>query len=378
MLRVGLFITCDWWCEREVLDGVSAFLDGLPPSERWESLHIPYLTDAAAAQGPFDGALSVIFSDNQARQLRRLTPYVVGVMSCDCAEMRIPHVVCNDVAIGEAAARELLERGFRDIAYITLDAGAHSWQRMRGARSVAATVGATVHEWVPPQELVDWLRQLPKPVGVLGSNDHVGKRVLDACRVAGLHVPTEVAVLGVDNDPQLCELSYPPLASINAGHFEVGRRAAERLHTLMMTGHDEPSEREGKWIETAGFPEVIVRPSVDALAVDDPLVGRALQFIAARAHEGIGVDDVCAEMSVGRRSLEIRFRRATGRTILQELHRARVTVARRLLATRRLSVDEVAGLAGFSNQTRLGVVFRRVTGLTPTAYRRRALGQSGG
>jgi LacI family transcriptional regulator len=199
----------------------------------------------------------------------------------------------------------------------------------------------------------------------------MGKRVLDACRTAGIRVPADLAVMGVDNDPQLCELSWPPLASINAGHFEVGRRAAQRLHAMMM---GDKSVATAPQVECVGLPEVIVRVSVDGLAVDDKIVGEALQFIASRAHEPIGVDDICSAISISRRSMEIRFRAATGRTILQELHRARVQVARRLLATRRLSVDEVARLAGFSNQTRLGVVFRQITGMTPTAYRRRALG----
>lgn len=375
MLRIGLFIPFDWWCEREVLDGISAFLNLLPPSQRWECVHVPNLAQMKPDQQRLDGALAVIFSDRHAQELMKYTKHIVGVMNCDLANVRLPYVVCNDREIGALGARELLERGFRDLAFVCLDVGTHNWHRLTGARDEAAKYGVTVTEWPPLVPLVEWLKDLRKPVGVLASNDYVGKRVLDACREGGIRVPQEVAVIGIDNDPQQCELSWPPLASIIGGHFEVGRRAAERLHAWVTTGRDEPSER-GQWIESVGYPEVVVRQSVDSLAIDDEVVSRALQYIAAHAHEGIGVDDVCNAISVGRRSLEVRFRKAFGRTILQELHRARVQVARRLLTTRRLSVDEVAGLAGFSNQTRLGVVFRRITGMTPTAYRRRALGLS--
>jgi LacI family transcriptional regulator len=373
MLRIGLFIPCDWWCEREVLDGISAFLNLLPPSQRWECVHVPNLVQLKREER-FDGALAVIFNDHHARELMKFTKHIVGVMNCDLAQLKLPFVVCNDREIGAAGASELLERGFRDLVFVCFDVGTHNWHRLTGARAEAAKFGATVTEWPSLVPLVKWLTDLPKPIGVLASNDFVGKRVLDACREANIRVPQEVAVIGIDNDPQQCELSWPPLASIIGGHFEVGRRAAERLHALVTTGHDEPSEQRGVWIESVGYPEVVVRQSVDSLAVDDEVVSSALQYIAAHAHEGIGVDDVCGAISVGRRSLEVRFRNAFGRTILQELHRARVQVARRLLTTRRLSVDEVAGLAGFSNQTRLGVVFRRITGMTPTAYRRRALG----
>src|SRR5688572_8383672 len=114
MLRVALFITCDWWCEREFLDGVTAFLGEMPPEERWECVHIPFLNQMNPAER-FDGALAVIFSDHHARQLQVHAKHLVGVLSCDCAEMKVPHVVCDDVTIGAAGARELIERGFRDL-----------------------------------------------------------------------------------------------------------------------------------------------------------------------------------------------------------------------------------------------------------------------
>ena len=138
-----------------------------------------------------------------------------------------------------------------------------------------------------------------------------------------------------------------------------------------MQGEAEPGSQS---IEVVGVPEIVVRASVDTQAVDDPLVAKALQYIAMHAHEIVNINEISNALGAGRRSLEVRMRKTVGKSILDELSAVRVQTAKRLLRNRRLSVLQVARLSGFGTQAHFGVVFRRLTGTTPTAYRRQVMG----
>src|SRR4029079_1554909 len=89
------------------------------------------------------------------------------------------------------------------------------------------------------EQIASWLKKMRKPVGVMASNDDRGHQVLDSCRRAGLSVPHEVAVLGVDNDNHLRTLCTPPLSSIDTNASSVGYEAAALL-IRMMQGEKPP------------------------------------------------------------------------------------------------------------------------------------------
>ncbi len=214
--------------------------------------------------------------------------------------------------------------------------------------------------------LAGWLRSLPRPVGLMACNDDRGRQVLQACAAAGLRVPEEVAVVGVDDDALLCELSDPPLSSVALDLEGAGYRAAELLEGLMA------GRVRGRRVVTVDPVRVVSRRSSDVLVMDDSVVARALRFIRDHANRPMGIDAVVERAGVSRRTLERRFAAAVGRSLFEEMDARRMDRARRLLMETDLPVTRVAETAGFSRLKPMLRAFRRAEGTTPAGYRQRA------
>lgn len=211
--------------------------------------------------------------------------------------------------------------------------------------------------------MAGWLRTLANPVGLFACNDDRGRQVLEACRLSGLRVPQDVAVLGVDNDDVFCELADPPLSSVALNAEKGGYRAAELLDR-MMSG--ESCHNRHVVVEALG---VVARRSTDLIAVDDDHVATALQFIRSRQGCGITVANVAAELSISRRCLERRFRETIGRTILDEIQSARVERAKQLLLETKYNVAKIAKLSGFGSTGYFVQFFHARVGKTPRRFR---------
>jgi LacI family transcriptional regulator len=276
------------------------------------------------------------------------------------------------------AAEHFLERGFRHFAFCGYAGRIWSQHRQEGfaARLREAGLDCAIYEpprdrrglsWHREEPLVrSWLQSLPKPVGVMACNDIRGRQLLEASLAVGLQVPDEVAVVGVDDDPLICNLSNPPLSSVAMNVETAGYQAAELLDQMMHGAPREPKRirAEARW--------VVARRSTDVVALPDRHVSAALRFIRDQAHTSISVDDVVGQARISRRGLEIRFQQALGRSIRQEIQRVRLDKTRRLLAETNLSAQRIAELTGFSSLAYLSNVFRRETHMTLAQYRRRA------
>ncbi len=214
-------------------------------------------------------------------------------------------------------------------------------------------------------DLGRWVAALPKPVGLMLCSDQVGPVTLEACRRAGVSVPDEVAVIGVDNDEPLCEAAAPGLSSVWPDHESIGYEAARILDQLMHGGAPPPGP---VYVPPRAL---ITRRSSDVQAVDDPDVAAAVRVIRERAcgPDGLTIDDVAAEVAVSRSVLQRRFKRATGRTLHDEMLRMRLARARELIAETDLPIATVAERAGFRHQEYLGVIFRQKLGTTPARFR---------
>lgn len=287
-----------------------------------------------------------------------------------------PVVRVDDAEIGRLAARHLLERGFREFAYMGIAEENWSTFRQEAFGAEVAKAGFRVQvrteprqesdgqSWEKHQEdLADWISKLPIPVGAMLCSDQLGTRFLDACRRAGRSVPYEVAVIGVDNDEPLCEVSNPPLTSVWPGHAQLGYEAAALLDRLMARG-TVPVER-------CFVPplKIVTRLSSDTIAVEDPAVARALRVIRERACHRIRLDDIAEVVGVSRSVLQRRFQSVLGRTINQELIHQRLKVAQALLLETKLSLPEIAERAGFQHQEYMGVVFKAHLKRTPASFR---------
>jgi LacI family transcriptional regulator len=189
-------------------------------------------------------------------------------------------------------------------------------------------------------------------------------QVLETCTLEKIKVPDDAAVLGVDDDHLLCELSNPSLSSVVLNLERGGYHAAELLDKLMadrkMTV--QRIEVEPLW--------VVSRQSTDVVAVDDQEVAAALRFIGRNAKQPIGVKDVVAQVALSRRALEIRFERALGRSIRSEIQRVRLILTKQLLLETDMSVAKISSAVGFSSLSYLIKVFHRETGETLAQFRR--------
>jgi LacI family transcriptional regulator len=375
-VRIGLVMTHSLDFYRDILRGVKAFAVERP---QWVFSPIAPEKRAIELAAPLrcDGYLAHVFTESLAQVLIGLRKPVVSVAGV-LPELPLPHVMVDHAEVGRLAARHFLERGVRQFGFVGYPQHEFSLGRERGFREVLESAGfqvAAFHErqqriqdptglWILNEPLIRWIERLPKAVGILASNDIQGAQVSEYCRQLGLVVPDQVAIVGVDDDDLLCELSRPPLSSVALPGERIGFEAA-RLLDRCLKG-TAPRKRVVV-LPPAG---VVVRQSSDLLAVTDPHVSAVLRFIRRNADRPIQVRDVLREVPVARRALERWFRKSLQRSISEEIRRVHLERSRQLLLQTDMSLAAVAVSSGFRDGRQLSVVFRRETGLTPSAFRR--------
>lgn len=304
-----------------------------------------------------------------------------GQLAAGSPLRRLSELASDSHQASRLAAEHLLARGFRHYAFVGFPGRVWSARREEGFCQRIGEAGFVPHlyptprrkrdwEWAQEQAiLAAWLRRLPKPIGIMACNDDRGRQVLEACREAGVQVPEEAAVVGVDNDELLCELADPPLSSVALNAERAGYEAAALLDGLMSGRIKRPQRILAEALE------VVTRRSTDVLAMDDREVAQALRFIHENAGQPIRVDEIVRHLAVSRRALEIRFQRSVGRSIHDEIQRAHLERAKRLLRESDLPLPKVAEAAGFTTPSYLVQVFRQQVGQTPARYRRQVRGQ---
>ena len=284
--------------------------------------------------------------------------------------------VFNDAkATVELAATELLSLNLEGYAYIGwLKQTGWSVDRKKTFESLMALHGRRVHAFEPSahgctsdelaNHLAGWLGSLPHPIGILAANDQIASRVASACRLAHLTIPDDVALIGIDNDEELCEGSDPTLSSIDLDFTASGRLAGEVLERLMSNPKDAPSH-------TVYPPlRLVRRKSTQRFAKHDTIVERAVERIRREACGGLTAKAVLRDFPCSRRMAEIRFRSFLGRSILQEIRRIRLEAAQLLLMrTPTLGMDAIADRCGYGSLSAFSTFFRHETGQSPSAWR---------
>jgi LacI family transcriptional regulator len=330
-----------------------------------------------------EGMIAYCSNRKVARAVHRLKMPVVGIeaeFGWSDPTWDIPYFCTDNEAIGRLGARELIERGLKRLAFCGIpQTRVTGWSGRRQVAFEQYAREAGVPCSVFPgnlaaggnavrlhKQLSAWLKSLEKPVGMMACYDVRARHILAACCDLGLLVPEDVAVLGVDNDELLCELTSPPLSSIEQGSRTIGYQAAALLDQLMA---GQKAEQLKYVIQPEG---VVTRRSSDALAIEDPEVAAALRFIRQHACEGIQVHHVVQAVAISRSALAARFKAVIGRTIHAEIQRVQIDRARQLIAATGLPLNQVTRQAGFHYLQHLITIFRRHTGLTPGEYRVRS------
>ena len=278
----------------------------------------------------------------------------------------------------EIAFRELSRLGCTSFAYVGWnDRTTWSEARRSAFGKIARAHGARTEEfletWSPRdrirfhQKLAHWLKKLPAPCGVFAANDDTASQVADACHFAGIRVPQDIAVIGVDNLEIICENAVTSLSSIEIDFHDAGRVAADFLAELL----DDPSLPPAT--RTFGDGRLVRRQSTRDLAACDARIARALERIRREACFGITASDVIAETGLPRRVAERWFRRAAGMSILGEINRNRLERVYALLRKPDYPISLIAQQCGWQTDVFLKRLFKRTTGLTMREWRKREL-----
>lgn len=374
-LRVALDVETSLVYGRRILDGISRYIRANRPWSVYIEQHeLGSDLTGFLKRWDGDGIITRQANAESAKLLKRRR-----IAAVDLGDIH-PHLGLLRIGsahgtIGRNAAEHLLERGFHHFACCGFIDECWSQRRREGFVAEIGHAGfkASIYEssrsdltiWKREQNNIDqWINSLPRPVGVFASNDLRGQHVLDACARLDIAVPEQVAVIGVDNDELVCNLCNPPLSSIIPSPERIGYEAAGWLDRLMQGETPQALDIE---IPPQG---TVVRQSSDVFAVSDPTIAEALRFIRVRACDGASVSDLLEHLSVSRSWLERNFRKLLNRSPQAEIRGVQIKRCKELLRTTNLSLEKIAGLAGFEHPEYMSVVFKRETGNTPGQYRR--------
>jgi LacI family transcriptional regulator len=313
-----------------------------------------------------DGLIVQTFSREFEKRVIKLGLPATNVSNFCEGEMHLPSILPDDDAVAVMAADYLISLGFRQLAYCWNGSTQYGRLRLEGFRRRASESQIQVHECNAATDRLDqWILALPKPIGVLGCNDDWAHRILNVARQQGIKVPDQMAVLGVDNDELFNALVTPSLSSVALPTEQIGYEAAAQLDRLM------DGEKLGRNLTLLPPVRVVPRASTDVLSIEDEDIVLAVRFIREHAAEPLQVDDVLDHVPLSRRSLERRFQQLVRHSITDEIRQAHIQRAKDLLANTDLAMSQVATASGFTTATRLGIVFHKEVGESPTEFRRR-------
>ena len=374
--RVALLVETSTIYGREILEGIAKYQTS---HARWsvylDERDLQAAPPAWLLERQWDGIICRTTNDELASSIiSRRIPAVD--LNDRYGGHGLPRIRSNMHAIGQLGAEHLYERGFRHFAFCGFKHETWSSERLEGYVSELQKLDAScdvyesvwrgkgVPKWDSDQQkIAAWISSLPKPVGIMACNDVRGHQVLNACEESGNFVPEQVAVIGVDNNALLCDFCNPPLSSIQPNPQRVGYEAAMLLGRLMDGGSAESMDT---LIDPVG---VILRQSTDSLGIDDPSVVAAIAFIRERAFFGVTVEQIVEHVAVSRSHLERSFRKYLGHSPQHEIRWTQIKRIKQLLVETDLPLASIAALVGFEHTEYMTVVFKRLTGKSPAAYR---------
>jgi LacI family transcriptional regulator len=377
--RVALLVETSQSFGRKLLCGIAQYLRENNP---W----MVFFTERAVCDGvpewlkkwSGDGIISRINTPDVTKVLANINIPIIDLNE-KLRGMGVPLISNDHDAMGQMAARHLLERGFVHFGFIghnglywsdrRRDAFFHTVREAGGTCKNFSCHGKAPqrfldHSWeLEMESIIRWVQKLPRPTGIMTCDDFRGLQLLEACAIADVAVPQEVAVISVGDDDVACELANPPLSSIQLNAYRMGYEAAAQLDRLMRGEAAAPVELLIPPLDVA------TRQSTDIMAIDDPLVAKAMQFIHLHACNGINIDDVLRHMLVSRTTLQDRFRKTLNMSIHDVIIGVRIKRTKELLAETELPLSLIADRTGFKHVEYLSTAFKKLTGWTPVKYR---------
>ncbi len=279
----------------------------------------------------------------------------------------------DDAAIAEAAFRELSAGQPAAFAVVPFDwpPGRRGWalRRERAFAALAATSGKPCFRmpWrKEPKErretrLVRWLATLPRHTAIFAVGDMAAAETAAAAKLCHRSIPRELTLLGIDNDPALCEASRPTLSSIQIDHELAGYLAAKAITAAMPPP-----------LEIAVRPLLAVRrESTGGRGRHEPLILAAVETIRREACDGLTAADLAARFPGSRSLFQLRFREAMGHSVLDEILHVRLEKVLTLLSQTDTAIGAISGLCGFRTDRALDSLFHSRFGMSMQEWRRR-------
>lgn len=277
---------------------------------------------------------------------------------------------------GVMAAKFFLNRGYRNFAFYGFkgaiwsreraDGYSHEIEKQGYKLAVLENDNKDKEEWSYNHTVLgNWLQSLPKPVALFACDDHFALQISETCNVHNINVPDDIAILGVDNDDLLCNISDPPLSSIVLDVENGGYNAGKLLHQLITKEITEP-------FNIVVNPLIIERrKSTEKYAVSDKNIRTILNYIEKNYANHLSVEELVKQVPLSRRVLEKKFKEETGESLYQYIQNYRIDQFTRLLITTDYSLFEAALQSGFENYKNVSRIFRKYKALSPAEYRKR-------
>ncbi|GAB3453943.1 XylR family transcriptional regulator [Massilia terrae] len=386
--RIALLFNANKSFDREIIAGIGAYLGSTRSA--WdlfleEDFRLR-LNGIEHWQG--DGIIADFDDPAVAAALSRcqLPVVAVGGSYADPAQypQGLPYVATDNYKLIKLARDHLIDVGLHRFALFSLPETEHNrWaqereqafrslmQEERMEAEIFRGCGTSASSWDEAvQGQIAWLRSLPKPVGIIAVTDARARQLLQACTLAGIAVPEQVALIGIDNDPMVRMLTRIPLSSVIQGAQEMGRTAAHLLDQML---HGVRLGETRIHVPPSG---INVLASSQHRAVKHPHVMRAQHFIRQYARQGIKTEQVAEYVGVSRSSLETYFRQELGCSVHDAILRFKLEAAKAGVEDASRSIADVALDCGFTSPQYMHLVFKRELGCTPRAYRERVLGGS--
>ncbi|MEM1443921.1 MAG: DNA-binding transcriptional regulator [Verrucomicrobiota bacterium] len=373
--RVALLVETSLGSGREILRGIGRYAR---QASNWQLFHAAGgLSDVMPdwmKDWEGDAVIARIQNEKTRDQLVSLEIPVIDVLGV--CENQFPLVHVDDEAIGRLVARHFIERDFQHFGFYGIADENWSDRRCEAFRSCLAEAKSFNELKIPRQtrseaperfqQVQEWVSRIPKPSAVMVCSDQRGLELLEACLSENISVPEELAVIGVDNDAALCEISDPPLSRVRGGHFNVGLEAA-RTVDLLLAGKTLSSD-----IVRVPPNGIVERESSSIRAIEDPTVAKGVSYIRENLASSITNDSIARACGISRTLFQKRFRDAMGQSIREFILDRRVERAMHLIEGSDITLADVAERSGFRHQEYLGQIIKRSTGKTPGQLRKEA------
>ena len=305
----------------------------------------------------------IVVMENESPELHRRTHNLV--------------VIRNDAdEIAKAALNTFKEMGkYKSFAYVG-DLCGQEWSKRREAAFLKVVADKTAAQTavysssaasseIDRPRLADFLSRLEQPTAVLAVNDMRAMDVIAAANEAGISVPKKLAVLGIDNDPYVCDSGSPAISSIEPDFHAEGAAAAELLDKMMRSRMPKSTRHL-----FFGVKRVVIRESTPRLPLAEGLIARAKEFIDKHATDGISPGDVAVHLGVSRPLLDLRFRETQKTSVGRLITETKLSEVARKLRETRLSITTIQETCGFKNANALKNLFKRHYNMTMRDYRK--------